>query len=81
MVIILGSSILLGSKFSFIFNKMFSSLFLTISVLLVLCYSISSTYKSIQKETQIEFKKKQGIEMNSNAREPLLPKGWIYIQI
>ena len=56
IAVLVGPSMLLGAKFGTIFNKIFSSMFLTIAVLVVLCYSIRSTYKNVQKAKAREAK-------------------------
>ena len=77
MAIIFGPSMLLGAKFGTIFNKLFSSLFLTVAVQLVLIYSIVSTYKNVNKaklkEAQYEKEQQLG-ELSINSTEPLIPK-------
>ena len=77
MAIIFGPSMLLGAKFGTIFNKLFSSLFLTVAVQLVLIYSIVSTYKNVNKakakEAQHEKEQQLG-EISINSTEPLIPK-------
>ena len=51
---------LLGTKFGTIFNKTFSSLFLTCALIILMCYSMNSTYKNMIKahnrEKQLEEK-------------------------
>lgn len=79
MAIIFGPSMLLGAKFGTIFNKIFSSFFLTIAVLIVLCYSINSTYKNVQKSKEREAKmdnekeNKLSTQIAMSKTEPLVP--------
>lgn len=73
IAVLVGPSMLLGAKFGTIFNKIFSSLFLTIAVLVVLCYSINSTYKNVQKAKAREAKLLSGNTL-PNLKEQILPK-------
>lgn len=72
MVIIFGPSMLLGAKIGTIFNKIFSTQFLTVSILLVLFYSIFSTYRNIKKAKKRELAYKNQLE--EDKKEPLIPK-------
>lgn len=73
IAVLVGPSMLLGAKFGTIFNKIFSSLFLTIAVLVVLCYSINSTYKNVQKAKAREAKLLSGNTLPT-LKEQILPK-------
>ena len=73
IAVLVGPSMLLGAKFGTIFNKIFSSMFLTIAVLVVLCYSIRSTYKNVQKAKAREAKLAMGIDPLQNAKNVTTP--------
>lgn len=63
---------LLGTKFGTIFIKIFTSQFLTIGVLIVIFYSIISTYKVVIKEREAEALYGNNNENQSNLIEPLI---------
>lgn len=80
MAVIFGPSMLLGAKFGTIFNKIFSSTFLTIAVLVVLCYSMNSTYKNVKKARAREAKIGESLlnfssDNNSDQKNDFLTKG------
>ena len=53
---IFSPSMLLGTKFGTIFNKTFSSLFLTVCLIIMMCYSMNSTYRNMIKAQNRERK-------------------------
>lgn len=73
IAVLVGPSMLLGAKFGTIFNKIFSSMFLTIAVLVVLCYSIRSTYRNVQKAKAREAKLAMGIDPIQTAKNVTTP--------
>lgn len=76
IAIIFGPAMILGSKFGTIFNKIFSSLFLTVAVIIVLLYSITSTYKNyVKRKAKEEKERLEEMELGNTYKDltnPLL---------
>ena len=77
IAIIVGPSMLLGTKIGTILNKIFSSSILTITVIIIVCYSITITYRNMKaariREEQL-MQEMQIEEVMNQGNEPLLSK-------
>ena len=69
LAIIFSPSMLLGTKFGTIFNRMFSNFFLTVVLIIMMCYSMTSTYKNMIKAQNRERK-----EVEDKRKEMFLEK-------
>ena len=70
LAVIFSPSMLLGTKFGTIFNKTFSSLLLTIFLIILMCYSMNSTYKNMVKaqnrEKKMDEDRRKEMFLNNN---------------
>jgi uncharacterized membrane protein YfcA len=77
IAIIIGPSMLLGTKIGTILNKIFSSFILTTTVIIIICYSIVITYQNMKASRSKEEQLIQEIqieEIMKQTNEPLLSK-------
>lgn len=77
IAIIIGPSMLLGTKIGTILNKIFSSFILTTTVIIIVCYSIVITYQNMKASRSKEEQLIQEIqieEIMKQTNEPLLSK-------
>lgn len=74
LAVIFSPSMLLGTKFGTIFNKTFSSLLLTIFLIILMCYSMNSTYKNMVKaqnrEKKMDEDRRKEMFLNNNDDVP-----------
>lgn len=74
LAVIFSPSMLLGTKFGTIFNKTFSSLLLTIFLIILMCYSMNSTYKNMIKaqnrEKKMDEDRRKEMFLNNNDDVP-----------
>lgn len=73
LAVIFSPSMLLGTKFGTIFNKTFSSLLLTIFLIILMCYSMNSTYKNMVKaqnrERKMDEDRRKEMFLNNNDEQ------------
>lgn len=83
LAVIFAPSMLLGTKFGTIFNQTFSSLFLTICLIIMMCYSMNSTYRNALKakarENKIEEDNLRKLIKDNDMVSYILNKCFIYI--